>query len=51
MEITINEDEYEESSHMMESSEISLSDLQGEEFTIDNEIENDVKSDWVIPII
>ena len=56
MEITIDEDEYEEpayeeSSHMMESSEISLGDLHGEEFTVDNEIEKDVKSDWVIPII
>jgi len=35
VEITIDEDEYEEteyeeSSHMMESSEISLGDLQGE---------------------
>ena len=36
---------------MMESSEISLGDLQGEEFTVDNEIENDVKGDQVIPII
>ena len=56
VEITIDEDEYEEteyeeSSHMMKSSEISLGDLQGEEFTVDNEIKNDVKGDWVIPII
>jgi len=35
---------------MMESSAISLSDLQGEEFTVDNENE-DVKGDWVLPII
>jgi len=33
---------------MMESSSISLVDLQGEEFTVDNENE-DVKGDWVFP--
>ena len=56
VEITIDEEEYketehEESSHMMESSAINLGELQGEEFTVDNEIENDVKGDQVIPII
>ena len=37
-------------SHMMKSSLISLGDLQGEKFIIDNE-NKDVKGDWVIPII
>ena len=55
VEITINEEEYEEaeyeeSSSMMESNAISLGELQGEEFTVDNENE-DVKEDWVLPII
>ena len=45
VEITIDEEEYEEtkyeeSSHMMKSSAISLGDLQGEEFTMDNENED-----------
>jgi len=35
---------------MMESSSISLGDLQGEEFTVDNE-NKDVKGDWVLLII
>ena len=35
---------------MMKSSSISLEDLQVEEFVIDNENE-DIKGDWVIPII
>jgi len=35
---------------MMENSSISLSDLQGEEFIVDNENE-DVKGDWVLLII
>jgi len=35
---------------MMESSSISLGDLQGEQFTVDNENE-DVRGDWVLPII
>jgi len=34
----------------MESSSISISGLQGEEFAMDNENE-DVKGDWVILII
>ena len=34
----------------MESSSISLDDLQGEEFVVDNENE-EVKGDWVLPII
>ena len=35
---------------MMESSAINLGELQGEEFTVDNENE-DVKGHWVLPII
>ena len=51
VEATIEEEtEYEEASHMMESNSISLGDLQGEEFTVDNENE-DVKGDWVLLII
>ena len=45
--ITIDEKEetdYDDTSHMMESSSISVSDLQGEEFTVDNE-NDDVKGD------
>ena len=34
----------------MESSSISLGDLQGEEFVVDNDHE-EVKGDWVLPII
>ena len=53
-EITIDQEayeetQYEESSHMMESSAISLGDLQGEEFIVDNENVH-VKGDWVLPI-
>ena len=44
------ESDYEETSHMMESSSISLGDLQGEEFVVDNDHE-EVKGDWVLPII
>ena len=40
--------QYEKTSHIMESSSISLGDLQGEEFVVDNE---EVKGDWVLPII
>ena len=53
VEITTDEEEetdYKETSHMMESNSISLGDLQGEEFIVDNENE-DVKGDWVFPII
>ena len=42
--------EYEETSHMMESSSVSLGDLQGEEFVKDNDHE-EVKGDWVLSII
>jgi len=35
---------------MMESSVISLGELQGEEFIVDNENE-DIKGDWILPII
>jgi len=52
VEITIEKDEeteYDETSHMMENSLINLSDLQGEEFTVDNENEN-INGDWVLPI-
>ena len=31
------ESDYEETSHMMENSSISLGDLQGEEFVVDND--------------
>ena len=44
------ESDYEEMSHMMESSWISLGVLQGEQCIVDNENEN-VKGDWVLPII
>ena len=37
-------------SHMMESSSVSLGDLQGEEFVVDNAHE-EIKRDWVLPII
>jgi len=43
------ESDYEETSYMMESSSVSLGDLQGEEFIIDNGHEK-VKGDWVLPI-
>ena len=44
------ESDYEEMSHMMGSSWISLGVLQGEQCIVDNENEN-VKGDWVLPII
>ena len=49
------EDEYEESnyveiSHIMKNSSISLGDLQEEEYIIDD-VNEDVKGDWVVPII
>ena len=44
------ESDYEEISLMMESSSVNLSDLQGEEFVIDND-HKEVKGDWVLPII
>ena len=50
MEEEYKETDYEETSHMMESSSINLDDLLGEEFTVDNKNE-DVKGDWVVPII
>ena len=34
----------------MQNSSISLDDLQGKEFTVDNE-NKDIKGDWVLPII
>ena len=44
------ESNYEETSHMIESSSVSLGDLQGEEFVVDNDHE-EVKGDWVLPKI
>ena len=44
------ESDYEETSHMMESSSINLDDLQPEKFTVDNE-NDDVKRDWVFLIM
>ena len=44
------ESDYEETSHMMESSSINFGNLQEEAFVVDNENE-DVKRDWVLPII
>jgi len=41
------ESDYKETSHMIESSSISLSDLQGEEFVVDND-NKDVKGDKCI---
>ena len=35
---------------MMESSAVSLGDLQGEEFVVNNDHE-EIKGDWVLPII
>ena len=43
------ESDYEKTSHMMESSSISLCIFQGEYFIVDNENE-DVKGDGVLPI-
>jgi len=50
MEDKYEESDYEGMSNMMESSSISLGDLQGEEFTVDNKNE-DIKEDWVHLII
>ena len=47
IEIILN-NEYEETSSMMESSSVSLDDLQGEEFAVDNDHE-EVKGDWFFP--
>ena len=44
------ESDYEETNHMKKSGSISLGDLQGEEFIIDNDSE-EVKGDWILPII
>ena len=44
------ESDYEETSHMMESSSVSLGDLHGEDIVVDNDHE-EVKRDWVLPII
>ena len=44
------ESDYEETSHMMESNSVSLGDLQGEEFVVDNDHE-EVNGDWVLFII
>ena len=41
---------YKETSHMMKSSSVSLGDLQGEEFVVDNGNE-EVKGDYVLLII
>jgi len=46
----VMEDEYEETSHMMESSSISFGNLLGKEFVIDNK-NRYVKGNWVLPII
>ena len=43
------ESNYEETTHMMESSSISLGNLQGEEFVLDNE-NKEINEDWVLPI-
>jgi len=44
------ESDYEETNHMMKNTPISLGDIQGEEFVVDNENE-EVKANWVLPII
>ena len=44
------ESDYEETSHMMKSNSINPGDIQGEEFTVDNETEG-TKGDSVLPII
>ena len=44
------ESDYEETRHMMESSSISVTDLQGEEFVVDNDNE-EVKRYLILPII
>ena len=50
MENEYGENDYEETSYVMESRSISIGDFQGEEFTIGNENKN-VKEDWVLSII
>jgi len=50
MEDEYQESDYEETSHMIESSSISFDDLQGEEFITDSEEEED-KRDCLLPII
>ena len=50
MEDKYEESDYEETNHMTKSSSISLSDLQREEYILDNE-NKDVERDWVLPII
>ena len=45
-----DESDHEETIHMMKSSSISLDDLQGEEFVVDNKNE-EVKGDCVLFII
>ena len=50
MEEECKESYYKETSNVIKSRSISLRDLQGEEFTTHNEIE-DVKGDRVLPII
>ena len=44
------ESDYEGTNHIMESSSISLGDLQEEEFVVDNKNEK-VKRDWILPMI
>ena len=44
------ESDYEETSHMMESSSVCLGDLHEEEFMVDSDYE-EVKGEWVLPII
>ena len=44
------ESNYEEISHMMESSSITLGELQGEEFVVDND-NKEVKGDCVLTIV
>ena len=41
------ESDYEETSHMIESISVSLGDLHGEEFVVDNDHE-EVKGDWIL---
>ena len=43
------ESDYEETSYM-KSSSISLGDLQGEEFVVDND-HKEIKGDWILFII
>jgi len=50
IEYEYKESDYEKTSHVMESSSISLGDLQRKEFTEDNENE-DIKGDWILLVI